>query len=107
MGIEVTTPDVNLSTVDFTVAGDTIVMGLAAIKGIGKQAAEAIINERSNGTYTSLIDFVTRTNPNVRVLTALAQAGALDAWGPRLGLASIADDVLTHTPSRPNVIGKC
>ena len=104
MGIEVTTPDVNLSTVDFTVAGETIVMGLAAVKGIGRQAAEAIINERSNGPYTSLIDFVTRTNPNVRVLTALAQAGALDAWGPRLGLASIADDVLTqYRKSRPKV----
>ena len=49
MDIEVVPPDVNRSDVDFTVADGKIHFGLAAIKGCGGAAAEAIVAARKAG----------------------------------------------------------
>ena len=46
MGIEVQPPDINESESDFTVVGDKIRFGLAAVKGIGERAVEAIVAAR-------------------------------------------------------------
>jgi len=85
MGIEVTPPDVNTSTVDFSVAGGRILFGLSAVKGCGVQAAEAIGAERERtGPYRDLHDFCGRLDSSVVNKTAienLAKAGALDALG--------------------------
>ncbi|MCW8807314.1 MAG: OB-fold nucleic acid binding domain-containing protein, partial [Rhodanobacter sp.] len=63
----------------------TIQYGLGAIKGVGQGACEAIVAERSQGTYTDLADFCRRVDPtklNRRVLEALILSGALDALAP-------------------------
>jgi len=83
MGIAVLPPDVNDSQVNFTVnqAGN-IRFGLAAIKGVGESAAEAIIRERENGPYESVFDLCARVDKlqlNKRTLESLAYAGAFDA----------------------------
>jgi DNA polymerase-3 subunit alpha len=82
MGIEVLPPDVTASGVDFTVAGGRILFGLAAIKGCGGQAAEAIVAERGRGgPFRDLFDFCGRIDAAVVNKTAvegLAKAGALD-----------------------------
>jgi DNA polymerase-3 subunit alpha len=89
MGIEVTPPDVNASIADFSVAGGRILFGLAAIKGCGVQAAEAIAAERARGgPYRDLHDFCSRLDPSVVNKTAienLAKAGALDTLGGHRG----------------------
>ncbi|MCD4699901.1 MAG: DNA polymerase III subunit alpha, partial [Phycisphaerae bacterium] len=46
MGITVAPPDINASGADFTVDGDKICFGLAAVKGVGKKAVAAIIESR-------------------------------------------------------------
>jgi len=85
MGIEVAPPDVNASAADFTVAGGRILFGLAAIKGCGQQAAEAIREECARGgPYRDLDDFCGRLDPavvNRTAIESLAKAGALDRLG--------------------------
>jgi DNA polymerase-3 subunit alpha len=86
MGIVLEPPDVNRSTLPFTVAGPKrISYGLAALKGVGPSAVDAIVSERdAHGRFTSLVDLCRRvdlTKINRRVLEALAKSGALDSLG--------------------------
>ncbi|MBR4387854.1 MAG: DNA polymerase III subunit alpha [Prevotella sp.] len=86
MGIPTLGPDVNESYMKFgsNKAGQ-IRFGLAAIKGMGEGAANAIIAERDkNGPYTSIFDFVTRVNlsaVNRKAMESLALSGGFDSFG--------------------------
>ncbi|NOU92340.1 DNA polymerase III subunit alpha [Paenibacillus sp. LMG 31456] len=56
--------------------------GLAAIKNVGTHAIESIMQERSGGPYTSLLDLCRRVDLRVcnkRVLESLIQGGAADS----------------------------
>ncbi len=82
LGIKVVPPSVNRSGVAFEVDGDTIHYALAALKGVGRQAVEAIVAARGERPFADLSDFAGRINPravNKRVLESLAAAGAFDA----------------------------
>ena len=86
MGIDILSPSVNESQMDFTVTGDRqIRFGLKAIHGMGEAAAEAIINERSqNGTYADIFDFLRRIDllsVKSNNLQSLVLAGAFDGVG--------------------------
>ena len=86
IGIETLGPDINESRRKFSVNNKgAIRFGLAAIKGMGSNAAEAIINEReNNGTYTNIFDFVQRVNLsacNRKCLESLVLSGGLDSFG--------------------------
>ncbi|MBR5240838.1 MAG: DNA polymerase III subunit alpha, partial [Muribaculaceae bacterium] len=83
MGIKVLEPDVNESNLKFTVNKEgNIRFGLGAVKGVGENAAKAIIEEREkNGLYTSLFDFARRVNLNAcnrKNVENLILAGAFD-----------------------------
>lgn len=83
--IDVLGPDVNESDQRFTVnKKGEIRFGLAAIKGVGETAVEAIIEERkANGPFRSIFDFAKRVNlrsVNKRCFEALAFAGAFDCF---------------------------
>ncbi len=86
MGISVLGPDVNESKLKFTVndAGD-IRFGLGAIKGVGENAVEVIVEERQkNGPFKDIYDFVERLPLNVvnrKNMEGLAMAGAFDCFG--------------------------
>lgn len=95
MGYKVYAPDVNLSESFYTVEKDGIRVGLNTLRHLGKDTAEAMIEERKvNGKFTSIYDFAKRVNPNVQAFKSLAHAGALDSFGSRLGISSVAEDVL-------------
>ena len=86
LGIELLRPDVNDSQTDFTVADKgAIRYGLAALKGLGRAAADAIVAEREGGSqYRDLHEFCRRIDGqkiNRRALEALVKSGALDAFG--------------------------
>ena len=86
LGIPTKGPDVNESYADFGVnKKGEIRFGLAAIKGMGDQAAAVLIKERQkNGPYTSVFNLLERINSTVfnrRCLEALALSGALDSFG--------------------------
>ena len=77
--IEILVPDVNESGENFTVSGNKIRFGLAAIKQVGHPAIQAIIEERKKGPFKSLQDFCERVDLsclNRRALENLIKAGA-------------------------------
>jgi DNA polymerase-3 subunit alpha len=99
MGLTVSPPDVNVSGVRFTVAGDTIRFGLAAIKNVGEAAMESILRTRAeDGPFRSLEDFCARVDlrlVNRRVIESLIKAGAFDGLGlTRAHLLAHADAAL-------------
>ena len=58
MGIEVLSPDINEGHAYFDANGDKIIYGLAAIKNVGKNVIDRIVEERQrNGRFKSLTDF--------------------------------------------------
>ena len=85
LNISVKGPDVNESYREFGVnkKGD-IRFGLAAIKGVGENVAQEIINARNRGgQFQSIYDFVERvplSTLNRRTFEALALAGAFDCF---------------------------
>lgn len=82
MKIEILPPDVNESGVNFLVSGVGIRFGLAAIKQVGYQAIEAILEERKTGRFISLQDFCERVDLsqiNRRVIENLIKAGAFSS----------------------------
>uniref|UniRef100_A0AB33IPC4 DNA polymerase III subunit alpha n=1 Tax=Prevotella sp. GTC17253 TaxID=3236793 RepID=A0AB33IPC4_9BACT len=86
MGIPTLGPSVNESYGNFGVnQKGEIRFGLAAIKGMGEQAAEAIINERNeNGPYQNIFDFAQRvdfSNVNRKAFESLAMSGGFDCFG--------------------------
>lgn len=92
-GIEVCPPDINSAGVDTSAPTKSQVMiGLSEIKGVGVVVAEKIVDERDKGgPFTCAGDVARRVEGlNSAALTALAEAGAFDSFGPRLGHAMIA-----------------
>jgi DNA polymerase III subunit alpha len=99
MGLRVAPPDVNRSGARFTVDGDTIRFGLAAIKNVGESAIESIVRVRQEGeAFPSLTDFCARVDLrllNRRVLESLVKAGAFDGVGAtRAGLLAGLDQAM-------------
>lgn len=85
MGIEVLPPDINESYVDFSVTGNKIRFGLAAIKNVGKGAISSIINvRREKGPFTGFTDFCERVNlsdVNKRAIESMIKSGCFDSLG--------------------------
>src|SRR5437773_7174416 len=98
LGVKVESPSVNRSGVDFEVEGSTIHYALAALKGVGRQAVEAIVQARGGRRFADLSDFAASINPravNKRVLESLAAAGAFDALeGNRARVFAAVDAML-------------
>ncbi len=115
LGIAVLPPDVNESLGDFTVVDDkTIRFGLNAIKNLGSDVIEKIIQVRSENRkigksensssptsgqadFQSLEDFLIKShtkNLNKKSWEALVKAGALDAFGERGQLLNNTEEVL-------------
>ncbi len=98
MGVPVLPPDINESRKNFAAVGDAIRFGLAAIKGVGESAAEAVLEERRQRPFASFTDFALRMEShlvNRRTLDALIGAGAFDSLGRnRATLTGAADHVL-------------
>ncbi|MEY4177119.1 MAG: polymerase subunit alpha [Planctomycetota bacterium] len=84
MGIEIVPPNVNSSDADFSVKAGRVHFGLAAIKGCGGSASEAIAAERrKRGPYRDLFDLCERVDPQQcgrAALETLIKAGAMDCF---------------------------
>jgi DNA polymerase-3 subunit alpha len=97
LGIRVLPPDVNQSYQDFTVVEGAIRFGLSAVRNVGDNVIEAIIEARREGEFKSLHDFCTRVNLRVinkRAVESLIKAGAFDFAGTRKHLLSIFEKAL-------------
>jgi DNA polymerase III subunit alpha len=92
MGLVVERPDVNESALDFTVTPATvdktkvIRFGMGAVKGVGANAVEAILEARAaDGKFTSVFELCRRVDAqkcNRRVLEQLVKSGAFDLASP-------------------------
>ncbi|MFZ0368755.1 MAG: DNA polymerase III subunit alpha [Halobacillus sp.] len=79
--VSVKAPSINRSYMSTQSEGSGIRIGLMAIKGVGYQAAHAILEERKNGTYKHLNDFCLRvisSSVSRSVIESLIIAGAFD-----------------------------
>ncbi len=100
MDIEVFSPQINESYEGFSVATQnpkTIRFGLTAIKNVGSNVVKELIEERKNGTYTNVEDFVTRVKSiNRKTFESLIRGGALDNFEDRGVLMASVDQLLNH-----------
>ena len=84
LGINILPPDLNESQRDFTISGENIRFGMAAIKNVGIAAVDSIISVRQEEKFTSFMDFLSRVDlrkVNKRVIESLIKCGAFDSLG--------------------------
>lgn len=83
--VTVLPPDINKSVVGFSVEGDCVRVGLAAVKGVGESIMQQIVDNRAkDGEYKDLYEFLSRTYDykiNSRMIESLIYAGAFDCFG--------------------------
>ncbi len=82
-GIEVLSPDINKSGVQFGVEGKNIRFGLAAVRNVGSSVVKEIIKIRQSGDFVDIFDFCERCSEfiNKRMVESLIKAGAFDSTG--------------------------
>jgi DNA polymerase-3 subunit alpha len=103
LGIKVERPSINRSGVEFEVDGNTIYYALAALRGVGRQAVQSIIEARAKKPFADVADFARRINPravNKRVLESLAAAGAFDVLEPNRARSFNAVDIVLAAAQR-------
>ena len=83
--VSIAPPDVNRSGADFEVLGGQVLYALGAIRNVGHQAMERLVEARERGgAFRDIFDFLERIDPkqiNKRALESLARAGAFDSLG--------------------------
>jgi DNA polymerase-3 subunit alpha len=111
-GIEVLQPDVNESGVFFAPAreGKAIRFGLAAIKGVGEAAVEAILKARNeSGKFKSLSELCEHVDGRSlgrKTLEALIKTGACDCFGEtRKSMFNRIDSVLASIANTSDIRG--
>ena len=105
LNIELSPPDINISSSEFIVeprknssSRNAIRYALSVIKNVGIGAVEEIVAERNNkGSYKSLFDFSIRLGKvvlNKRQFASLAKAGAFDQMNSNRAQVVEASDML-------------
>ena len=91
MGIDVLSPDVNESFIEFAVVPNEhkIRFGMSAVKGVGVGAVEEVLCAREEGAFSSVEDFAKRVSTskfNRKAWESLIKSGAFDDMGDRSDL---------------------
>jgi DNA polymerase-3 subunit alpha len=99
MGVQIAPPDVNTCRREFTVDGDSVRFGLAAVKGVGAKAVDAIVEARAaDGPFRDLFDFCERVDlraVNRATIEALIRCGAFDSMGAhRAAMMAAVEDAI-------------
>ncbi|WP_430240698.1 DNA polymerase III subunit alpha [Neorhizobium sp. DAR64861/K0K2] len=100
LGIKVIPPSVQTSFRRFETGDNRIYYALAAIKGVGENAVDHIVEVRGETPFASIEDFCLRIDPkqiNRRVFESLNAAGAFDCFGfDRAQLSAGMDRVIGY-----------
>lgn len=83
-GIEILLPDINKSEKNYCLEELGIRYPLSNIRNVGTLGSEYIINERKNGEYTDIFDFVKRCyskQVTSKTIESLIYAGAFSSFG--------------------------
>jgi len=100
--IPVEPPDVLFSDADFTPHGKSIRFGLTAIKNVGRNAIDSILDARGKlaaegKSFQNFWEFCEKVDlrlMNKRVIESLIKAGALDSFGRRAQLMASVDKAI-------------
>jgi DNA polymerase-3 subunit alpha len=97
-GVVVCPPDINRSIEMPAVDGDTVLLGIGQISGLSSVNVKRILAARdADGPFTSLDNLLNRIALPQGVIAMLAEAGALDSFGPRLGMVMSANAIRLRT----------
>ena len=107
MGIEVLPPDVNHSSWDFSIEdrpgkSPAIRFGLGAIKNVGSNPVQMILDEQRVAKFTDLNDLARRVplhKVGKRALESMTKAGAMDIFGSRSALLESLDRIISVSTS--------
>ncbi len=103
-GIRVLPPDINESRMHFSTVGKNIRFGLLALKNVGVQFLQQILEERRRGPFVSFDDFINRIpagDLNRRMVEALIKGGAFDCLGKyRSQLLAVYDVMIERAAQR-------
>ncbi|MBQ8263967.1 MAG: DNA polymerase III subunit alpha [Oscillospiraceae bacterium] len=113
LGIKLLPPDINESLADFTVVGDNLRFGMAAVKNVGRGFVRSLVRERElGGKFGTFDEFCRRMygqDMNRRAIESLIRAGAFDSLGyKRKALLQVMDSVIDGVASagRKNIEGQ-
>ncbi len=79
LGVKILPLDVNKAFDNYTVEDGAIRVSFRQLKGISEEALKSILSERAKDKFTSLRDFVLRTDVNQPILERLVRVGAFDS----------------------------
>jgi error-prone DNA polymerase len=82
-GVGILPLDINESSDHFIAEGNAIRISFKQMKGMSAEAVESILSARAEANFTSLRDFVMRTNVSQPILESLVRVGAFDSFGSR------------------------
>jgi len=107
LGIEVLPPDVNSSEYDFSIEDrkgldPAIRFGLGAIKNVGENPVQLILDARQDEPFADLTDFTHRVDLQQvgrRALECLIKVGSMDSFGPRLALLQELERIIAVSSS--------
>ncbi len=112
LGIKILGPNINESFTLFTVKDNAIRFGLAAVKNIGEDAVDIIVEERNkNGNFRDFDDFCKRISGkkvNKKCVESLIKCGAFDGMKYRSVLLDSYEKIIDgiSQSERNNVIGQ-
>ena len=101
--IKIKPPSINHSGVAFTVKDGIIYYSLCALKGVGEQVVEHIVEVRGDKPFADLADFAARIDPksiNRRALETMVNAGAFDDIASDRHIAFAMIDAVLATAQR-------
>ena len=79
-GVQILPVDVNFSDLYASAEHGALRLGLALVKDLGDQTAQAILDARRTGPFRSLTDFCQRVHLGRQATESLIFAGAFDGW---------------------------
>ena len=113
IGIKLLMPDINESFAKFTVNGNSIRFGLAAIKNVGFNVIQNVVLQRKKkGRFLNFLDFVNKIDigtVNKRAVESLIKAGAFDCFHVyRSKMLAVFESVLDNVSSerKKNISGQ-
>lgn len=107
LGIPVLAPDINLSKAWATVEGQSVRLGLCALKGIN-QAASAIVSARTQAggsfeSFRQMVQYLCLRGVNEETMRILVQSGTADCLGSKASLLAMLHSEIVF--SRKHVKG--
>ncbi len=96
-GVIINKPNINLSDNDYKIINKKIIYPLSHIKGVNKISINKIIEERKNGNYKDIFDFVSRCTIDKTSFENLIYVGAFDEFENKQTLINNIDIILNYS----------